>query len=197
MQRIAFIIPAAGQKASLPQYQEIGQYFGQRSIAPAYIEINWRMRQSIEDCAQEAEKQIHAVNQKYPDAELYFFGFSIGAMVAMLLSAHYEAKAQILCSMPAFFKEDKGLLPWHYRLSSNFLIYPGADKPKYPSTFPHSLIDTFFLLGEKEEKFLTSVVKDYRQKKYEASKTILVPNVGHNSSQPEYLQAIKAIISRF
>lgn len=194
MEKIVFILPAAGQRPEQAHYREVGSYFDEKGIAPVFVNINWRMRQSIEDCAEEAEKQIHEVHSQYPNAALYFFGFSLGANIAFMLSGHYEAKAQVLCSMLPFFKEDAELLPWHYRLSANFMVYPGADRPKYPNPYQYALMDTYFLIGEKEEKFLTGPISENRKARYTESQTIVIPHTKHDLKLSTYQEAVKKVI---
>lgn len=195
MGKTVFIIPGAGQRADMPHYQQIGELFEKQGITPAYIGINWRMRQSIEDCAEEAEGHIRKVLEERPNDQLYFLGFSIGAMVAHYLSAHYEAKAQILCSMSPFFKEDIEHLPFLTRLISNFMIYPGSERPKYPNPFAYKMMDTYWLIGEKESRYLNEKIISKRQELYPEANLVMVKNTRHDISAPEYIKAISNVIT--
>lgn len=194
MSKTVFIIPGVGQRPDMPHYLQIGELFEKQGITLTYISINWRMRQSIEDCAEEAEKQIQEVLQQKPNDELYFFGFSLGAIIANILSGHYEAKAQILCSMSPFFKEDIEHLPFHSRLFSNLMIYPGSERPKYPNPFAYKMIDTYWFIGEKEGKYFNDTILSKRQARYPEAKLQIVKNARHDVSQPEYLEAISGAV---
>ncbi len=196
MGKTVFIIPGSGQRPDMPHYFQIGELFEKQGITPAYININWRMRQSIEDCAEEAEGHIRKVLEERPHDDLYFFGFSIGAMVAHILSAHYEAKAQVLCSMSPFFKEDIEYLPFHTRLISSFIIYPGSERPKYPNPFAYKLMDTYWLIGDREGKYLNQKIITQRQNLYPEAQLLVIQNARHDISGKDYMQAIADIISR-
>lgn len=195
MGKTVFIIPGVGQRPDMAHYLQIGELFEKQGIAPIYISINWRMRQSIEDCAEEAEKQIQEVLKQKPNDELYFFGFSLGAIIAHILSGHYEAKAQVLCSMSPFFKEDIDHLPFRSRLFSNLMIYPGSERPKYPNPFAYKMMDTHWLIGEKEGKYFNDTILARRKALYPEARLQIVKNARHDVSQPEYLGAVASVIA--
>jgi len=193
LEKTVFIIPAAGQKTKLSTYQEIGSYFAKRGITPAFIDIDWRWRKSIEDCAQEAELKIREIIEQKPCAELYFFGFSMGAILAHILSGHYDAKAQVLASMPPFFSDDIPRLTYRMRFFANFFIYPGADKPRYPDNRLYSELKTYFLIGENEGKFERGELLGFRKHNYPNHEIFIVSKAKHRLDE-NYLRGLKKVI---
>ncbi len=193
--KTVFIIPAAGQSTSTEVYQEIGKRFEMLRVKPVFIDINWRMRLSIEDCAEEAEKKMRPEVEANPNNEIYSFGFSLGAMVAHILSGHYEAKAEVLASMPPYFREDIVNLKAWKRLTANFFVYPGADKPKYPKKDLYQKMKTIMLFGEKELSGISKGVSAFREKQYPNSELIKVKDVGHGLKHLNYFSEVENVIN--
>lgn len=191
MSKIAFIIPGYSEsKKNNPAYYKIAGYFKQKNIKPIIVDIDWKYK-TMSDYIKQFKK-IYSKNKK--EAEVYFLGFSYGAMVSFISSAELKPKVQILCSLSPYFKEDlpyikewwkrymgQGRLADFQRISFNALAKNVSSK-------------TIILAGNKEGKEVDRRVRD-ASKKIKNSKLTIIPNAKHKIEQVEYLAEIRKVIS--
>ena len=109
MNKIAFIIPGyVESKKSNPAYAKIAGYFREKGMRTVIVNIDWRYKVMSDYVKQFKETYAKCdIN----GAEVYFLGFSYGAMIAFISSTELKPKIQILCSLSPYFKEDLPHIP--------------------------------------------------------------------------------------
>lgn len=191
MSKVVFIIPGCSEsKKNNPAYSKIASYFRKKKIEPIIVDINWK-RKTMSDYVEQFKK-AYFKNKKYN--EVYFLGFSYGAMISFISSAELKPKVQILCSLSPYFKEDFPYIrEWWKRYIGQGRL---ADFKKISfNDFAKKVsAKTIILAGDKEGKEVYSRAKDANQR-LKNSKLIIIPKAKHRIQQEEYLEEIKKIIS--
>lgn len=101
MKKVAYIIPGYENSFHVNKIRFVSTLFRKKSIIPIPVKIKWKYR-TISDYLSDLFSQIH-----YNDnSEIYLFGFSFGAMIALLAAPALKPKKLYLCSLSPFFKED-------------------------------------------------------------------------------------------
>lgn len=101
MERAVFIIPGYQQLPTAKAYRQIAQVFLKQGFSPTAIKIPWNEKtisQNSDDFLREFEKK--------KTVEKYLFGFSYGAMMALVAAAKIKVFGLILCSLSPYFRED-------------------------------------------------------------------------------------------
>jgi hypothetical protein len=189
--RFLFIIPEKHQKTSQSPYRELADFASGLGVEVYMIDIRWKKHNSLLECALEATKKVHEIVDELRPTECYFFGFGIGAMLAVQVSYLFRAKGLMLCSMPALFQEELTLLPWLKRYLGRRRIYNARNKPGYPA-LPLKF-KTCLLYTEKERKTI-SRLNDIRDKKFPRSQTIYIQKTGISLRRKKYMAAVKEAV---
>lgn len=131
--RCAYVLSGYGSSPSRELYQEIGAQYDESGITPVYVEIDWSTR-DILDYISQARKSMAACK----GSEKYFYGFSLGGLIALGLAKESAPLSVVVSSVAPFFKEDIEPLAWYS---------------------PHSLYN-WWLFGESETISAKEVVSD-------------------------------------
>lgn len=190
MDRIAYILPGFRESTKEAHYQRIGCAFQSQNIEPVYFDILWKHR-TMTDYIQELRETY---SKKIPE-EAYLLGFSFGAMVSFISSIHLCPRAQILCSLSPFFREDLPFLKIKWknnvgkRRIEDFRNYSFHDLGK------RIYCENFLVVGEREDPLCLNRAREacLTLKK---SKLIFVEGTGHDLSHKKYLRTIEEIISQ-
>jgi pimeloyl-ACP methyl ester carboxylesterase len=120
------------------------------------------------------------------------FGFSFGAMVAMVLASRFQFSTLYLASMSPFFRLQLATLPqsWQRSIGTNrvkdFATY---DLQRLASTISAS---TIFFIGELESQkwplMLESV--EMANRLINTSRIVNVPKTGHDLASQNYIRSI-------
>ena len=150
------------------------------------IQIPWNYR-TMRDWVVFARKRID------PTTENYLFGFSYGAMIALILATEMKSKTIILCSLSPYFKED---LP---RVPSSWKAYIGKRRIRDFATLSFKRLAskvtsrTILTVGEHESNVCHSRVRDAHLR-LKNSRLVIIKGAKHNIHQKEYLAAVERII---
>jgi esterase/lipase len=192
MKKIAFIIPGYSEsKKNNPAYVKIASYFKNKGIQSVIVDVNWKYK-TISDYVEQF-KGVYHKNKKYN--EVYFLGFSYGAMISFISSVELKPKAQILCSLSPYFKEDFPYIrEWWKRYIGQKRL---ADfrKTSFNDLARKISAKTIILAGDKEGKEVDRRVKE-ANKRIRNSKLIIIPKARHKIGQKEYLEEVKKIIDK-
>ncbi len=189
--KTAFIIPGFSEsEKNNPAYRKIAGFFKKKDIRPVIVDIEWK-RKTMSEYVRQFQKIYLEKNQ---GAEIYFFGFSYGAMIAFISSVEVKPKMQVLCSLSPFFRED---FP---RIREWWKKYIGKKRLKdfrhisFDALADKIVSDTIILAGNKEGSEVDCRAKD-AHKKIKNSRLIIIQNAKHAIQQDEYLAEVKKIIS--
>lgn len=189
MKRVAFIIPGYKFSTSQSEYQQIGSYFESVHIEPIYIEVKWGRTVITESL-----KSFLKIYQNTQADEKYILGFSFGAIIAFLASSQVQFKAQILCSLSPYFKED---LPKIKKWWARFL-----GKRRYADFYAleaNKLVTsvrtpTFLLYGSDESHLVAERAQETFNELQTSKKIIPIQGVKHDVSNVRYLNTINSVI---
>lgn len=187
MNAVVYIIPGFGERTTSTTYRNVAMSFAKQKIRPVFISIQWKYK-TMTDYVNQFVKQVHDPNQ-----ESYLFGFSFGAMIAMLATPRLKTRKLFLCSLSPFFKEDLPGLSIASRASigakrlidfSSYSFYAIAQK-----------IDcqTFLFVGENE---LPSVINRAKiaHEKIKDSRFKIITECDHDIHHPNYEREILSAI---
>lgn len=189
-QKIAFIIPGYSEsKKNNPAYAKIGGYFKRQDIRSIIVDIDWKYRTMSDYVAQFKEEYLK--NKKA--AEVYFLGFSYGAMISFISSVELKPKVQILCSLSPFFKEDLPHILESWKRYAGKARMADFQNISFNALAKKASTKTIILVGDKEGKEIERRAKD-ANKKIKDSQLIIIPKAKHNIQQGEYLAEIERVI---
>lgn len=103
-----YIFPGYGSSTHKELYQKIGAEYLKKGIMPRYIDIDW----STDDISNYIEQAKEAVS-KNSSRVRYFYGFSLGGLIALSLSVEDKTESVMVSSISPFFKEDIDALSWY------------------------------------------------------------------------------------
>lgn len=104
--KIVFIIPGFGHKPTNKGYGQVSKLLKSEGYSPISVAIPWK-ESTITDNTnfflKEYTKKLSKIGKK---SDVYFLGFSYGALIAFLAATEISVKGLILCSLSPTFKED-------------------------------------------------------------------------------------------
>lgn len=192
MTSIVYLIPGFGESFSkvprIPAYRRIRNRFISRGIEPQTIDINWEYK-TMTDYV----KQFREVVDKGRATEFYFLGFSFGAMIAFIASKHFIPKAQILCSLSPYFKEDLKYTSKRAKLYLGKRRLRDFRNHSFDDLSPNVKCKTLLVVGSLEHKTALARASDAR-KKLDNAELFVSNDSGHDISQSTYLQTLEEVI---
>lgn len=186
--KVVFIIP--GMYESEDKFKTIEGYYSDVGITPIFINMDWRITH-LKDFVNNSSEEVKKVASLYPDREIYFFGFSLGAVVALNNAEKYNSKGTIICSLSPFFQDDWGRNPSFMKEITKIL---NIKLPVYKSIPEETAV---FLYGDQDNSMIRSdqIVKE-RESIYPSSKFIEVKGAKHDITGEAYLEQIKQEINK-
>lgn len=194
MKKIAYIIPGFRHSTNAKEYKEVAKLFELRQIKTVPIKIHWKYR-TMTDYVDEFLAQV----KHEKDDEAYLFGFSWGAMIALISARKIKPKKLILASLSPYFREDLPAMKNWWRLNVGKKRELDFKKYEFNAIAKRINCPTILLAGEKEcqkYKRFKYRVND-AHKKIKNSKLIMILNAKHDLGQKEYLEAIKNLTKKF
>ncbi|MDP3640365.1 MAG: alpha/beta fold hydrolase [Nanoarchaeota archaeon] len=188
MGRVVYIIPGFGQKTALPEYQNVIKLFKAHQFQTIPVKISWKHK-VMRDYVEQFLSQL----QHHKSDEVALFGFSFGAMIALIAAVKIKPKMLFLCSLSPYFKEDLRTL------KKSWKDYFGKRRMKDFQRFSFKALakeircKTVLIIGEKEGEALLRRVKDAR-KRIKNAKLISVKGAKHNFAQKEYHRKLQELI---
>jgi len=171
------------------RYKDIRHSFEKAGYQVVFHVPNWQLH-SIEELVEELLQKIP--NDKNP---LTLFGFSLGAMIALVASTKRGVDNLILCSPSGYFKEYASKLTeedmsWAHEHVKDFKNW-SAQQTIHEAKVKHGYI----VAGENElrewEDFKQWVDDLHAQTRWPLK---VVPNVAHEIEALTYQESVKAIV---
>src|SRR3954467_10603046 len=186
---IAFIVPGYKGRPDAREYQAVRSYFERIDIPSLVVPICWdrtTISENVRDFLKEATR--HPVNTQY------VFGFSFGALIALLASTNLTFKHQILCSLSPCFREDLAVMKpsWKRligkRRANDLMEICSMEK------LAHVKTPTTIMVGEREPKEIIRRSKQVYAALNAGKRFVAGEGTRHNLSNERYLKKLTMII---
>ncbi len=192
MRHIAYIIPGYGESyLHQRSYKKIAQFFIAKNIEPIFVTIDWHKNNP----ADFSDYLVQFLQQykKPKDCVVTVFGFSFGAMIALLTASKTKADNLVLCSLSPYFSEDiPSLKPaWIKWFRESF------SKNDYSFSTTAAKIESrcLILVGDTEGDECMKRAR-HAKKILKNSTLSIVKDGKHNIYQKEYLAVIEQSINK-
>jgi pimeloyl-ACP methyl ester carboxylesterase len=185
MQKKIYIIPGFGENKKDKPYLELIKFFESKNFEVIFYEPKWS-RNTIEKWLNDFEEVLK--NDTADNSMV--FGFSFGALIAVLSTKTHKFSKLILCSLSPYFSDNIKLLPAlaeKYLGKRRMIAFEKQDFPK------DIKIPVIFLVGSKEKELFPNDSKKYYDLWQGSKKFILVSDAEHDISNQNYISAIKSL----
>lgn len=105
MKKLGFILPGYPHSTEEENYQKMGDFYREEGFRPIFLEFEWS--ESFKENLKKAREVIEEKLEEFEDPEIYLFGHSWGAAIALTLSPEFRPETQILCGLSQEFREDR------------------------------------------------------------------------------------------
>ena len=188
----AFLIPGSGEDLKSRDYAAVLKMYKSLGYEPHFVPVNWNYR-TIDDWIEQVEAEI-------PPKEIQnslLSGFSFGSMIALGLAAKTNPEKLLLFSLSPYFKED-------FPLAHEYTKWAGKRRVKTFKSFSMNVLaekvnsPTMIFIGKKEiDKYKDMEIRSRTaHQKLGKSELIVVSDVGHDVSDPKYIEAIRGTLQR-
>ena len=191
---VGYIISGYGSSTSKELYQKVGEAYKNHGIDPVYVEIDWSSN-DINDYLAQAESYIESNGGD----NRFFYGFSMGGLIALVLPQSPEVKHIIVSSVTPFFRENIDPLPW-YSLQKIYYWWLFGDSKsvslsKAVSDLNFNNSKVTLLVGSREKDIVLTNTKTIARL-LDDSNMQIIDNAGHGISEPGHLDVIIKSISK-
>lgn len=185
----AIIIPGLTEEIITEPYERIAGYFKESGFRPTIIRPNW----SEKNTKKWVEAILNSIDGKHD--EVTIFGFSMGAMIALLCSTRITLENLILCSPSGYFLEYAPLLTKDDMAWATSNITDFKDLSARVTLSDSSSANTFVLAGGKELEDWA----DFRQwisdiQAQTSWSLTTIKDTGHEIEAQEYQDAVSKLI---
>jgi len=190
MNKVAYIIPGYDGTQHLNNVQLVATLFKSMKVTPVPIKIRWKYR-TMSDYLSDLFSQVRANENR----EMYLFGFSYGAMIALLSAPVLQPTRLYLCSLSPYFKEDLILM----REQVAIKIIGKKRHAEFKTIEFNALAKTIkcsttLLAGEKESESVIGITQRAHER-IKKARMIIVPHASHNLNHVSYRNTLKEILS--
>lgn len=189
MSKTLFLIPGFTHSVKENAYKKVSAVFKKHGYTVIGFEPSWK-RSTVSD--QAATFISFVENKKINPDECAFLGFSFGAIIALIGAGKIKPKELFLCSLSPYFVEDMKDIPsrWRKIIGKNrmtdFETMNGKKISKKIVSATH-----LFVEGKEYGEGPTVLRRSKAiHKNIPKSNLTIVPNVGHDIGEKEYLTAI-------
>jgi len=189
--KVAYIIPGFNHHNKQPAYKKIASFFRSRGIKPIPIDIKWKYRTMTDYVGEFIEKYKREFND---NNEVYFLGFSFGAMISFISAVKLKPKMIILCSLSPWFKENLPHVPkkWKRNFKRRVEVFKELSFNEISKKINSK---TILLIGDKEPSITIRRTKD-AHRRLRDSKLIMIKGAKHDIEMEEYLKTLEKVISK-
>jgi pimeloyl-ACP methyl ester carboxylesterase len=188
VKRKVYVIPGFGDSPSGKPYINVRKCFENAGVQCKVVSIRWKYN-SVFDYVD----QFMITYRPRKNSEVYIFGFSFGALIALMVSTYINPTKLYLCSLSPFFQEDIK------KNGAKDFVSLGKRRGKVLRTIPFSRIartikcPTIIVVGECE---LPSVIRRARlvAKEIKRSRLHIASNAGHNLLDEGYDTVLRRIV---
>lgn len=187
MNKIAYVIPGFHGSTDYERYQSVINAFELQNFKVIPITIDWN-RRVMSDYVQDFFSQL----DHNEDDEVCLFGFSFGAMIAIIAATKLKPNTLILCSLSSFFKEDLKYV------KKSWKKYVGKNRMSDFKNFSFNKIiakikcKTIIILGKREDKTLIKKAKNVHKRV--KNSVLYIVDARHDISNENYQNKILEII---
>lgn len=187
----AYLIPGNKEDLQSRNYQAVLDLYKQLGYEPVFVPIHWGYK-TITDWTKEVEATI----SKKDLQNSLLSGFSFGSMIALNVAARTNPRKLLLFSLSPYFQEDMPL-PKKYEDWAGKRKIAAFRKLSFNRLAVQIHCPTTIFLGSKESDKYPDMSRRRREahQQINGSKFILIKNVGHDVTDPRYLQAIKQVLT--
>ncbi len=184
------LIPGFGESPADKQYRIIRKSLEDAGWNVVPVRIKWE-RTTLTSWLE----QTRSVAKKHPHLDT-LFGFSFGALIALVLKAELRPRTVIAASPSPYFREQLKLLPplaekmLGKKRMADFKNYPIAIVTHGPR------VRVRIIVGEVDFPLLISESRKLKTLMGGAATHTLVPKAPHDLGDPNYLDACKKIIQQ-
>jgi len=188
MNKIIYIIPGFSHRLGL--YKKIIESFDKQGFRTVPIKISWKCRVMSDYVEEFLSQLIHTKKDK-----VYLFGFSLGAMIALISSVKIKPNGLILCSLSPYFREDLN------KIRESWKNFMGKRRISDYKKFSFNKISktckskVYLIYGTEESKELRLRVVD-ANKRVKNSQLVVVEGCKHDISDKRYIKAVQKVISK-
>lgn len=190
MAKIAYIIPGFAEKTTFKSYQHIIKFFKLRKFKVIPVKISWKYR-VMSDYVKEFLSQVKQIKNN----RVCLFGFSFGAMIALISSLKIKPKMLFLCSLSPYFKEDIKYLKKSWKKIMGKRQISDLKNFSFNDLSKKIKCRTILVFGTKEGKETDRRIDD-ACKRIKNNELILIQNAKHKISQKEYINTLQEVISK-
>lgn len=199
-QKYVFIIPGFRQSIGQKGYSYLRQNLKKEGYIVVPIRVPWKGSTITDNTTYFLEKFSEKIEKyKISSKNIYFLGFSYGALIAFLAATKIHVAGLILCSLSPFFKEDlpkilpKNSSSLQLKRLTAFANLHGkklAKKIKAKSVM--------MLYGANESKpLIARVTKTFKQIPSIDKYLFSIQNTQHNIADKKYVSAIQYATKTF
>jgi len=189
MKKIAYIIPGFTENIKDKGYREVVKSFEARNYQAVLVRISWKYKVMSDYVDEFLDQVTHNNNDK-----ACFFGFSFGAMIALISATRLDIQSLFLFSLSPFFKEDLKNLPKYIKKDIGKKRLEDFEKYSFKELAEQINCRTILAAGEREHRYLLGRVEDAHNKIKE-SELFIINKAKHNISQKEYRNKLREIIA--
>ena len=187
--KIVYIIPGFCENTKLKRYRAIIEFFQKNNFKTVLINITWKYK-TMSDYLKEFQDQY---NQHSKNDKVYLFGFSFGAIISFIASRQVKPKAQFLCSLSPYFKEDLPFIKKWWKKFIGLKRFKDFNSLSFNKLSKQVLCKTFLFVGTKEGPEIKRRAKIAHQQ-IKNSELFMINGAKHDISQAVYFKKLKEVI---
>lgn len=188
--QIVFIIPGFLGVPSEKIYQQVSASYKNKEIEPIILDISWKRK-----TMSEYVDYFLSVYKQYAGNEIHLFGWSFGAMIALITASRVPVETLVLCSISPYWQEDmnKLLKSWIAGVGKRRVV-EFATLSRKDISMKVNAKKVVMLVGVKEGSIMINVTQSIA-KDVNAQNIVIIQGVGHNIAKERYAEVIKQQIA--
>jgi hypothetical protein len=191
MSKVLYLIPWFLEKTTFKRYSALKTFLHKAWFKVISVEID-RKRKTMNDYV---EDFLSTFNQHGNLDEVFVLWFSFWAMISFISSTKLEVKAQFLCSLSPYFKEDIPSVKEQWKKALGKKRLKVFNDLWFDELSPHVKCKTYIFYGTKEWPEIAKRSKDANTKIYE-SELLIIEWAKHDLSEKQYIATIKEVVSK-
>jgi pimeloyl-ACP methyl ester carboxylesterase len=185
---VAYIIPGLDETSGRSGYRAIADTFRKENIKPVIVDVGWKQR-TITSYVKKLADLIE------PASFTCLFGFSLGAMVALVAAGKLKTDHLILCSLSPYFKEDRSHLTGEDKRTLGKRKINDFNNYSFLEVAKHVRCRTVILAGSEESKLLLKRC-EIAQHEIKHAQLKIIREANHSIDESRYQRSINAAIAQ-
>lgn len=189
MSKILYLIPGFGEDTKLEKYSEVKNIFKKQKFKIIPIKITWKYK-TMSDYVREFLKQY---KQHSNSDDVYILGFSYGAIISIIVSTQVHLKAQFVCSLSPFFKEDLPTIKERRKRYIGLKRLSDFESLSFNQLAKNITCKTYIFAGTKEWPEVEKRAKN-ASKLIKNNELFMIDGAKHDIWQKVYLELLQKVI---